>query len=124
MLTKEKLEEIRICIAEDPEDSPARILLAEIDRSRAAQRERTNSDIRHMLGAKGFTLEEIERLISAVDKGWKIETEYTTCRVCKGRGRQDVMGCIGSRNEDCQQCFGNGKSYQMKIPPEDYTLPV
>lgn len=110
-------------MAETPEGSVARTLLAILDqeiadqaaakaRTYALQREKTLHDLRR----QGRTPEEAEAIIVAWEAGAKIEMESVKCWVCEGWGFVQTPGCMGSDNGRCPECHGHQTTMRFKMP--------
>ncbi len=119
-MTNDKLEEIRAAIANEPEDSPARQLLAEIDRrdveNRAARRAGFQRSLQDHWG-----LSEPEALayMAHADKnpGYTFEYERGACRKCDGDGRvMTSSGCFGGNYGECPTCHGSGVATRVHVP--------
>lgn len=119
-MTKAELDAVRAKIANDPEDSPARVLLAEIDRMNEASHQRATADIRNrLLREDCLTEAEAEKVMTAMFAGKMPEFERGPCRACDGHGRESVPGCMGSRLERCRKCNGRGTTTRIKVPNEE-----
>lgn len=118
-MDKAELDAIRAKVADEPEDSPARLLLAEIDRRDALSNQQALATIRaHLREREHLTEEEVDRVMTAVNtRGFQmLEFEQGTCRACKGRGTVDEPGCIGFRHDRCRKCNGRRTTYRIKVP--------
>ena len=117
-MTKAELDAIREKIAGEPEGSPARILLAEVDRLIDSANQRAHAEMRQRLMKHDhLTEEEAEKVIGIFMTGNMPEMVMGTCRACDGHGRTSTSGCFGPRLGDrCPKCRGRGQSMQYKIP--------
>jgi hypothetical protein len=124
-MEKEELEEIRATIANEPEDSPARRLLAEMDRQAAEAKVREKARSLASLRGQPWWLSENEAaaLFAHIEAGGKFEEEHGLCRCCDG-DRSVVVGsgCFGAKTDTCPRCDGSGLDrHRVRVPGIDYT---
>jgi hypothetical protein len=118
MLKDTELQAIREQVLLEPEESLARILLAEVDELRKAKSDNARRQARAMLQQyDDITDEEAERVLVAIETGNPPNYEITQCRRCNGSGSIFKPGCIGGRHEKCSGCHGKGKRSQVVVPP-------
>lgn len=107
-MTKTELDAIREKIAGDPEDSPARMLLAEVDRLKASYEAYARAEVRQRLISENYlTEEEAEKIIALFMRGEMPEMGRARCRACSRTGRS---------RDSCPKCHGTGTAIQYKIP--------
>lgn len=126
MLTKDEIDEIREEIASEPETSPARRLLAEIDRRNEEERVRTRA--RHMSVLRhdmGYSEAEAEAVLVFIEGGGRLVEEEIRCWACEGTGQVVAeMGCFGPKSwGKCSKCWGKRKATRLAIPKEEPVLP-
>ncbi len=115
-LTADTLSALRLRVAGESPDSPATLLLVELDAREAAEQERIREDSREVLRSQGLTHGEVERVLAHLDAGNDLEYVEGPCRNCEGTGTVMEMGCIGYRTQECHMCYGNGTNYGIKVP--------
>jgi hypothetical protein len=113
-----ELDALREKVAQEPEGSPARLLLAELDRLKAEASRASETYFLHELQTRHFlTPEEAKKVSESVTQGTPSEFERGRCRACDGTGRKQSSGCFGPRlGERCPKCRGHGFAMQIKIP--------
>jgi len=115
-----ELEALRELVGNQPADSPARLLLAEVDRLRDLRareaRARARADLQR---TEHLTDAEVERLFIDLESGAPLEWVESTCRRCGGDGCERQSGSrfggtftVGR----CARCRGRGTVKQLKIP--------
>ena len=108
------LNALREKVAQEPEGSPARLLLAELDRVHAAAKRQAEASLRSSLMMYHFlSPDEAARVASGISD---FEMERGACRACKGSGRKTEPGCMGARHSKCQHCHGRGVCTRIKVP--------
>ena len=117
-MTKAELDALRERVAGEPEDSPAKLLLAEVDRLNVESNQRAHAQMKHQLMSHNLlTAEEAEKIIAVFMRGEMPEMEHSRCRACDGTGRRQESGCFGPRlGGRCPKCNGRGQTMQYKIP--------
>lgn len=125
MLTQDEIEAIRTQVADEPEASPARQLLAHLDAVMEAAKKRSLSETKKFLVQdERLTEAEAEAVLAGIEQGWGVQYGEGPCRVCKGRGRVTVPQCMGVKTERCSRCYGKGRMSHIIAPTAPTTPDV
>lgn len=115
MLNDSELEDVRRRVEGEPEGSPARVLLAEVDRLRAEKAGKIRKEfVQYAMRDHGLTEEEADRLHLFVLRGGKISMEDGPCGCA--HGTVVTPGCLGGKLEKCRKCNGRGRRSRIKVP--------
>jgi hypothetical protein len=117
---QEELDEIRALVANEPETSYAKRLLAEIDRRDEEDKKRGRAKLHaSLLHHWGLDDAEANVMLALAETGdLTFEYERGMCRKCDGDGHvQTGSGCFGGRFEQCPNCDGSGiDGTRLKVP--------